>query len=177
MSDAKAIEQFVLAHNGGVLLPISVPKVCELLSEWNRLMTSESPFVPSEFRCPSCNYRAGVVQACPIDGSSMQPVTWREAALTASRIASRARKRCEVLIEGWPVDRAIPVGEEDENPSIEEKIERLQEKGLRRITFAHGRVGLQFGYDESAVESNYYPVVYYDSIDEAISAEYLKRQP
>ncbi len=203
MSDAKAVEQFVLAHNGGVLLPISVPKVCDLLLAWSHMVEAEDPYVPSEWRCPACNYRLGVEQACPVDGSKMVRVTWKEACLTASRIASRARKRCEILIEAWPDGFALPVGDEAEDKSIEEKIERLQEKGLYDILFRNAGVGLMFfnppegvtietfrmvGRDigdgrmvEVPVADNSwkkYLVVdtYYPSLDEAVSSEYLKRK-
>ena len=92
MSNAKAIEQFVLAHNGGVLLPISVPKVCELLMAWSAMTGSaEDVYVPGERRCPACNYRRSEQDdphvLCPVDGTAMVSVSWKEAALTASRIA------------------------------------------------------------------------------------------
>jgi RNA polymerase subunit RPABC4/transcription elongation factor Spt4 len=99
-----------------------------------------------ERRCAKCNYRkSGDENAvCPVDGSKMVPVTWRESALTASRIASRARKRCEILEAAWPDGHAIPIGEEAEDKSIEEKIEFLQEKGLYDIAFRNAGVGLIF---------------------------------
>ena len=183
MSDAKAVEQFVLAQNGGVLSPVPVRKVCEMLLAWSQMVGAEESYVPNEWRCHRCNYRIASSQTtsppCPIDGTPMVQVTWRESALTASRIASRARKRCEILEEAWPSDFPIPIGEEAEDKSIEEKIERLQERGLCRIEFEGPRVRLLFLIDRREIDVNspkgLSPTVY-PTLDEAVSAEYLKRQ-
>lgn len=190
----KAVEQFVLAHNGGVLLPVSVPRVCQMILEWHQ--EQDGDYVPGERKCPSCNYRKSgdASTTCPVDGSRMVGVTWREASLTASRIASRARKRCEILEAAFPEGHAIPIGEEADDLSIEEKIERLQEKGLYNIAFRNAGVGLMFfeppddgtiGWEELVGEDdpNYrdmwrqYLAVerYYPTLDEAVNAEFLKR--
>lgn len=151
--------------------------------------------VPNEFRCALCNYRISAevsipptlakpadYPTCPIDSSVMFRVTWREACLTASRIASRARKRCEILEQAWPDSHPVPIGEEAEDKSIEEKIERLQELGLIDIAFGSKGVRLSFlpkatDADIGVTGPTYLDIpVHYPTLDEGIDAEYLKRK-
>lgn len=182
---AREIEQFVLAKTGGVLLPIPVKKVCEMLLTWDRDFGPE--IITAERRCPSCNYRMSGDSntVCPVDGSQMTAVTWREACLAATRIASNARSRVELLESAWPESAGIPVGHEIDGLSIEDKIERLQEQGLYRIEFVPAWEGqpqgvrLLFLVRPGSLDINEprapLPVVY-PSFDEAVHAEWARRQ-
>lgn len=113
----KQVEQFVLANTGGVMLPVSIPKVCEMLMAWSALVGAQDPYVPNEWRCDKCNYRIASSQVagppCPIDGAQMVRVTWREAARDSAQAALQARKRTETLEEAWPAGFQMPVPEEE----------------------------------------------------------------
>lgn len=152
--------------------------------------------VPYERRCPQCNFRSGQTETCVVDGSKMEPVTWKDAALTADRIASKARQRALALEADWPADFPMPIGSLDDL-SIEDKVEQLREKGLYDIAFRNTGVGLMFfeppadfiypewtpGMSESELKERdrswrkYLTVeTYYNSFDEAVSAEFEKRR-
>lgn len=160
--------------------------------------------VPGERLCVLCNYRMSgdSKTLCPIDGSVTVDVRWKDAALAASRIASNARSRVSLLEKAWPDSVGMPVGHEIGELSLEEKIDRLREKGLYEIVFRNAGVGLMFFNPPEGVDTEPFTMVewtihgetmqvpvsndewkkylsverYYSTFDEAVESEWNKRK-
>lgn len=113
----------VTLHYSGVMVLSCV----ECNQECGRFKAEE--FVYGEYKCPVCGFRftekvlnpstgemgAPVVTEFPLchrDSEVMLPLTWREASLEMSKIASTYLKRSTALEAAWPEGYAIPVDEE-----------------------------------------------------------------